>query len=71
VDRDTLRELFDYTTFTWASYGKSARSLPDEAFTQSVEGSGWPSLRDALFHIAGAWDGWIYEQSGEALPDIE
>jgi uncharacterized damage-inducible protein DinB len=71
VDRDTLRELFDYTTFTWASYGRTVRALPEGALLQPVERSGWPALRNALFHIAGGWDGWIHEQSGKTLPDIE
>jgi uncharacterized damage-inducible protein DinB len=51
--------LFGYTTFTWAVYGRSLETLPAGAFTHPVEGSGWPSMRDALFHVAGAWDGWL------------
>jgi uncharacterized damage-inducible protein DinB len=71
MDRDTLRELFDYTTFTWASYGRSVRSLAPGDLTRPVDGSGWPALRNALFHIASAWDGWMCEQSGVALEEIE
>lgn len=64
MNRDALRELFDYTTFTWATYGNIVRSLPNHAFAQGVEGSGWPSLRDVLFHIAAGWDDWICELTG-------
>jgi uncharacterized damage-inducible protein DinB len=71
MNREALRELFDYTTFTWAALGESVRSLPAEAFAQPVEGSGWPSLRNALFHIAAAWDGWICEQTGNELKEVE
>jgi uncharacterized damage-inducible protein DinB len=71
VNRDALRELFDYTTFTWASYGKSVRSLAPRDLTRPVEASGWPALRNALFHLASAWDGWICEQSGGAPEEIE
>jgi uncharacterized damage-inducible protein DinB len=38
--------------------------------TQPVEGSGWPSLKNALFHIVAAWDGWICEQTGTAFEDV-
>jgi uncharacterized damage-inducible protein DinB len=71
MDRDALRELFDYTTFTWASYGNSVRALPAGAFTEAVGGSGWPALRDALFHIATAWDEWVCEQTGVAFEPRE
>jgi uncharacterized damage-inducible protein DinB len=71
VDKNALQELFDYTTFTWASYGKSVRRLAPADFMRPIEGSGWPALSNALFHIASAWDGWICEQSGVALEEIE
>jgi uncharacterized damage-inducible protein DinB len=64
VDRDALRELFDYTTFTWASYGNSVRALAPGDFTRPVEGSEWPALSVALCHLAFAWDGWLYERFG-------
>jgi uncharacterized damage-inducible protein DinB len=64
VDRETLRELFDYTTFTWASYGNSVRGLAPADFARPVEGSEWPTLSFALCHLAFAWDGWLYERFG-------
>lgn len=63
-DRDALRELFDYTAFTWASYAKVTAKLPADALTREIDGSGWPALRNALFHVASAWDGWINEFAG-------
>jgi uncharacterized damage-inducible protein DinB len=63
-DRAALRELFDYTTFTWSAYADAMRGVSQEDFARAVDGSGWPSLRQALFHIAAAWDGWICTQSG-------
>jgi uncharacterized damage-inducible protein DinB len=71
MNRDALRELFDYTTFTWEGYRASVRSLSDKTFTQAVDGSGWPSLRNALFHIVAAWDGWICDQAGTELKEVE
>src|SRR5581483_10642765 len=59
--RDTLNALFDYTDFTWEAYGRTLRSLPVEAVAVPVEGSGWPALRNVLFHIAAGWDGWMAE----------
>jgi uncharacterized damage-inducible protein DinB len=64
LDREALRELFDYTTFTWASYSKAMRNVAAEDYARPMEGSGWPALRNALFHIASAWDRWICEFSG-------
>jgi uncharacterized damage-inducible protein DinB len=64
LDRAALRELFDFTTFTWAAYGQAMRRLSPEDFTRPIDGSGWPALRNALFHIASAWDGWFCEFSG-------
>jgi len=63
-DRQTLNELFDYTTFTWETYARTARSLPPDALARPVEGSGWPALRDVLFHVAAAWDGWLRDRLG-------
>jgi uncharacterized damage-inducible protein DinB len=71
VNREALRELFDYTTFTWASYGIALRSLPPDACLQQVEGSGWESLRQVLFHIAAGWDEWICELTGAEPQTIE
>ena len=62
-NREALRELFDYTSLTWAAYGKALRGMPPEDFTRPVDGSGWPALHAALFHIASAWDGWSLEFS--------
>lgn len=47
-DRNSLNELFDYTTFTWAAYGNAVRALPSGALTRPIEGSGWGDLRSAL-----------------------
>jgi uncharacterized damage-inducible protein DinB len=38
--------------------------LPHDAFTARIPGSGWGSLRDALFHLAGGWDGWLRDRAG-------
>lgn len=62
--RATLRELFGLTTYTWATYEKAIARLPDGAPAQPVAGSGWPALRDALFHAAAAWDDWLRDHAG-------
>lgn len=61
-DRDGLRDLYDFTTFTWESLRRAVERLPESAFTQPVDGSGWPSLRDAVFHLAGGWDRWLRDR---------
>jgi uncharacterized damage-inducible protein DinB len=71
LDRAALLELFDYTTFTWATYGRTLGALPPDAFTREIQGSGWPALKDALFHIAVAWDDWLCAESGQPLQQIE
>ena len=68
LDRAALEELYDYTSFTWQTYGNVVRGLPAGALTQPVEGSGWPALRDVLFHVAGGWDGWLRDQAGSTAP---
>jgi uncharacterized damage-inducible protein DinB len=62
--RAALRDLFDYTTFTWESYRKCVATLPPDALSVSVPGSGWTALRDVFFHIALAWDGWLRDRLG-------
>jgi len=71
MNRDALLELFDYTTFTWATYGKAMQQLPPDAFLRPIEGSGWASLRQPLFHIAAGWDEWICELTGAEPQTIE
>jgi uncharacterized damage-inducible protein DinB len=66
-DRATLTELFDYTDFTWTSYGKTLATLPPDAITRPLEG-GWGNVRRALIHIALAWDNWAYERTGLTIP---
>ena len=62
--RETLQELFDFTTFTWETYGKTVRRLPSDALTRPVPGSDWPALRNVLFHTATAWDNWLRDRLG-------
>jgi uncharacterized damage-inducible protein DinB len=64
-DRAALAELLDYTDFTWGAYRRVIRELPDDALNNPVDGSGWPALANALFHIAGAWDEWLRDAAGE------
>jgi uncharacterized damage-inducible protein DinB len=40
------------------------RSLGPDALAEPVDGSGWPALRNALFHIAAAWDEFLREAAG-------
>jgi uncharacterized damage-inducible protein DinB len=62
--RETLRELFDFTTFTWETYGNSLRRLPSDAIARPVPGSDWPALRNVLFHAATSWDNWLRDRLG-------
>jgi uncharacterized damage-inducible protein DinB len=71
LNRDALRELFDYTDYTWAVFGNSVRALPAEKFTEAAPGSGWPALRNALFHIAAAWDEFLVERFDARIETVE
>jgi uncharacterized damage-inducible protein DinB len=71
MNRDALLELFDFTTFTWATYGRAMQQLPPDAFVRTIEGSGWTSLKQPLFHIAAGWDEWICELTGAEPQTIE
>lgn len=68
MDRQTLSEVFDYTSFTWASYANVVHTLPPDAFTRPIYKSGWSDLRELLFHIAAGWDGWLRDRAGAEHP---
>ncbi len=59
MDPAALRDLFDYTDFTWASHGRSLKLLPDDALTRQIDIAGRPMLGHGLYHLASAWDGWL------------
>lgn len=61
MNREALRELYDYTTFTWDAYGTAMADLPPEVWTDEIRGAQWTSLREPLFHVATAWDYWFQE----------
>jgi uncharacterized damage-inducible protein DinB len=63
-DRPALNELIDYTDFTWRTYRNAVRALPADALARPIPGSGWPALRNVLFHIAGGWDSWLRDRLG-------
>jgi uncharacterized damage-inducible protein DinB len=67
-DRRALSDLFEYTTFTWEAYGRAVARLPEGALTREAPGSGWPALRDVLFHLATAWDWWLARRIGMSDP---
>lgn len=62
--RAALRDLFDYTVFTWQSYARCLATLPPDVLSQPIPDAGWPALRDVFFHIALAWDGWLRDYLG-------
>jgi uncharacterized damage-inducible protein DinB len=64
LNREALEDLYDYTDFTWASYERVVRTLPEGVLTRPVDGSGWPSLFDALKHFVSTYDGWMNETFG-------
>ncbi|MBI5285894.1 MAG: DinB family protein [Chloroflexi bacterium] len=63
-DRPALAELYGYTDFTWAVYGKLVEQLAPGRLTAPVEGSGWPSLAAALRHLLRVYDLWLHERFG-------
>ena len=64
MDRESLCELFDYTSSTWATYGNTLEPLPPDTFVRPLDEPGWPSIRDALFHVATSWDDWLRDRLG-------
>ena len=64
LNREALEELYDYTDFTWAVYGKMLERLAPGRLTAPVEGSGWPSLAAALRHLLRIYDLWLNERFG-------
>ena len=68
MDRAGLRDLFDYTSFTWSTYGNAIAHLPPGTFMRSFGEPGWRSLRDALFHVASGWDDWLRDRLGVVHP---
>ena len=60
MKRDAIDELFDYTEFAWAMIGQTVNALPAGSLTKAVDGSGWPSMREAFLHVIGAADGWLH-----------
>ena len=71
-DRDSIRELFDFTTFTWAAYRRAVSTLPPDAWARELPGNDWRSLRRVMFHLALGWDGWLRDRVGASDPlDLE
>jgi len=66
--RETLQELFDFTTFTWKTYGNSVRRMAPDAIASPAPGSDWPALRNVLFHVATSWDNWLRDRLGYDEP---
>jgi hypothetical protein len=64
LERDAIRELCDYTDFTWAVYERALGSLPPGMLTTAVPGSGWPALIDAFRHFCDAYETWLHERLG-------
>jgi uncharacterized damage-inducible protein DinB len=60
--REALNDLVDYTDFTWETYGKLLRRLPDGALARPLADAGWPALRNVLFHLATAWDDFLRDR---------
>jgi uncharacterized damage-inducible protein DinB len=64
LNREALDELYGYTEFTWAVYGKLVAQLAPGRLTAPVTGSGWPSLAAAFRHLLRAYDTWLHERLG-------
>lgn len=71
MNREALNELFDFTTFTWAAYARMMRGLTDEDLVRPIENAGWSSLREALVHLAAAWDGYLSEKAGIPFTEFD
>lgn len=71
MDRSAIEELFAYTGYAWRQYEDIIRPLGDEALVNSVPGSGWPALRDALGHSAWAYDKWVSLLTGIAPTGLD
>jgi uncharacterized damage-inducible protein DinB len=61
--RDDLVSLYAYNTWANARVLDALRSLPEADYVKE-QGGGWPSLRSAFVHLAGATDAWAERFSG-------
>jgi hypothetical protein len=41
MNRESLNEFFEYTTFTWESYGKALERLPADALSRRSSTLDW------------------------------
>jgi uncharacterized damage-inducible protein DinB len=64
LNSEALHELYGYTEFTWAVYGRLVSQLARGRLTAPVTGSGWPSLAAAFRHLLRAYDTWLHERLG-------
>lgn len=58
MDRDAIRELFDYTGWAWE---RIARLIDEhsQSYATSAPGSGWPTVAACLSHVLATYDGWL------------
>ncbi|MGI8926150.1 MAG: DinB family protein [Tepidiformaceae bacterium] len=70
MDRESIRELFDYTGWAWERIERTIDGLPPGTFERAVDGSGWPALRDCFQHFCAAYDGWVHGKWALALGDM-
>jgi len=60
---DDFASLYAYNEWANARTIETLRGVPVDAYTRE-QGGGWPSLRTAMVHIAGATDAWAERLAG-------
>ncbi len=58
MERNGIRELFDYTGWAWDRIARLIDEHP-ESYAAAAPGSGWPSIAACLSHVVGSYDGWL------------
>jgi len=71
MDRAGIEELFAYTDFSWREHARAISALGPKALSRSAPGSGWPALRNALGHVALAYDDWIAELTSSKMIGLD
>jgi uncharacterized damage-inducible protein DinB len=70
VRKAELLQLFGHTDYVWAKFRSH---VPDAELSRIAEGSGWPTLRNCLWHIVVAYDRWvpaIVDLKNGTMPEI-
>ncbi|MEO8456638.1 MAG: DinB family protein [Chloroflexota bacterium] len=71
MNRAAIEELYDYDGWAWERLAESVQLLPQGTFERPAKGSGWPSLRNVLGHIAHGYHIWLSRVDAAGPPTFD